>query len=273
VVKVLWRHTDAEHEADALRGWDGDGAVQLRDARDLDAETTALLIERCQPGTTLRSLPEPEQDLVTAGLLPRLWRELPAGHQFRPLKAMCERWADEFDEKRDATGSALDPGLVREAMALFRELPLSAEREMLAVHRPARLRHIGRRGRAVAGDRSEPLRGDPTYDALQQMLNRKRLYADPQSLVHRMADCSSSIATACGCGCSPAVPESLRAGLVLPKSPFAANGHRNLSSLLTPAIRIHRAPLESAGLMRDLKGSMHHPGPLEGCHTGEGVSR
>jgi streptomycin 6-kinase len=131
VVKVLWRHTDSEHEGDALRVWDGDGAVQLLAARDLDAETTALLIERCQPGTTLRSLPEREQDLVIAGLLPRLWRHLPAGHQFRPLKTMCDLWADEFDEKRDATERALDPGLVREAMALFRELPVSAEREVL----------------------------------------------------------------------------------------------------------------------------------------------
>ena len=29
VVKVLWRHPEAEHEADGLRIWDGDGAVVL----------------------------------------------------------------------------------------------------------------------------------------------------------------------------------------------------------------------------------------------------
>ena len=32
-----------------------------------------MLIELCQPGTTLRDLPEPEQDVVIAGLLRRLW--------------------------------------------------------------------------------------------------------------------------------------------------------------------------------------------------------
>ncbi len=29
VLKVAWRHPEAEHEADGLREWDGDGAVRL----------------------------------------------------------------------------------------------------------------------------------------------------------------------------------------------------------------------------------------------------
>ena len=33
-----------------------------------------MLLERCEPGTLLRELPEPEQDVVLAGLLRRLWR-------------------------------------------------------------------------------------------------------------------------------------------------------------------------------------------------------
>ena len=33
-----------------------------------------MLLERCEPGTLLRALPEPEQDVVLAGLLRRLWR-------------------------------------------------------------------------------------------------------------------------------------------------------------------------------------------------------
>jgi streptomycin 6-kinase len=125
---------------------------------------------------------------VTAGLLPRLWRELPAGHQFRPLKAMCERWADEFDEKRDATGSALDPGLVREAMALFRELPLSAEREVLLCTDLHAGNVLGAAREPWLAIDPNPYVGDPTYDTLQHMLNCERLYADPRRLVRRMAD-------------------------------------------------------------------------------------
>ncbi len=48
VVKVLWRHPEAEHEADALRAWDGDGAVWLHAAAEVDSETIALLVERCR---------------------------------------------------------------------------------------------------------------------------------------------------------------------------------------------------------------------------------
>src|SRR4051812_28021370 len=48
VLKVLWRHAESIHEADALRAWDGDGAVRLHAVVDYD-DTTAMLIERCVP--------------------------------------------------------------------------------------------------------------------------------------------------------------------------------------------------------------------------------
>lgn len=188
VIKLLWRHSEAEHEADALRAWAGDGAVRLYGATEVDAETTALLLERCRPGTTLEALPEPEQDVVVAGLLKRLWSEPPADRPFRPLKAMCEMWAKGFEEKSGAGGSVLDPGLVQDAVALFRALPGDAEREVLLctdLHA----------GNVLAAEREpwlvidpKPYLGDPHYDALQHMLNCARLEADPRGLAHRMAD-------------------------------------------------------------------------------------
>src|SRR6185295_9634289 len=54
VLKAGWRHTEATHEADGLRLWNGDGTVILHDAVTFD-ETSALLLERCVPGTTLSS--------------------------------------------------------------------------------------------------------------------------------------------------------------------------------------------------------------------------
>ena len=73
VLKVGWRHSEAEHEADGLRAWDGDGAIVVH-ASDVVDDSVALLLERCSPGTSLGDQPEPEQDLVISGLLRRLWR-------------------------------------------------------------------------------------------------------------------------------------------------------------------------------------------------------
>ena len=68
-------------------------------------------------------LAEPEQDEVVAGLLTRLWREPPAGHPFRALADMCDWWADEFENDLAAEPDALDPGLARVGIELFRGLP------------------------------------------------------------------------------------------------------------------------------------------------------
>jgi len=192
VVKVLWRHPEAEGEVDGLSAWDGSGAVRLHAALEVDSDTTALLLERCRPGTALTTLSEADQDLVVAGLLQRLWIEPPAGHQFRPLCTMCDLWADEFEEKTAGSanvGPKLDPGLVREGIALFRELPGNAERKVLLctdLHA----------ANVLAAEREpwlvidpKPYVGDPTYDALQHVLNCDvRLHADPQGLARRMAD-------------------------------------------------------------------------------------
>ena len=53
-LKVGWRHREAEHEADALRLWDGDGTVRCFATRALE-HTTALLLERCVPGAGSRT--------------------------------------------------------------------------------------------------------------------------------------------------------------------------------------------------------------------------
>src|SRR5262249_28000092 len=59
-LKVGWRHREAEHEADALRVYDGDGAIRcFAESRDRP-DTTALLLERCEPGRQLKwDVPEP----------------------------------------------------------------------------------------------------------------------------------------------------------------------------------------------------------------------
>src|ERR1700687_5465629 len=44
VLKVGLRHTEAAHEADGLREWDGRGAVRIYATAEFD-DTTALLLE------------------------------------------------------------------------------------------------------------------------------------------------------------------------------------------------------------------------------------
>jgi streptomycin 6-kinase len=188
VLKVVCRHTEAAHEADGLREWDGDGAVRLYAVQEFD-DTVALLLERCVPGTTLTCRPEPEQDMVIAGLLPRLWREPAPGHRFRPLQVMCDEWAAEFEQKAANGRATLDPGLAREGIKLFRRLPGTAARHVL-------LSTDLHAGNVLAAQREpwllidpKPYLGDPTYDVLQHILNcDDRLRADPGALAQRMAD-------------------------------------------------------------------------------------
>jgi streptomycin 6-kinase len=190
ILKIGWRHDEAIHEPDGLRAWDGDGAVRLLDALVSD-HTTALLLESCEPGWTLKkSLSPLDQDMIVAGLLHRLWIEPAAGHPFRPLQAMCDWWADEYEEKyaAESRGPRLDPGLSRTGVELFRSLPGTAKRSVLLftdLHPDNVL--AAAREPWLAID-PKPYVGDPTYDPLQHMLNfPNRLAADPVGFVLRMA--------------------------------------------------------------------------------------
>lgn len=189
VLKVGWRHTEAVHEADALRVWDGRGAVIVHDADTFD-RTSALLLERCVPGVALSLLAtEHEQDLVLAELLPRLWQEPACGQPFRSLELMCAQWADEFEEKRAVAPDSIDPGLARDGMELFRGLPATSDRRVLLctdLHAENIL--AAEREPWLAID-PKPYVGDPTYDALQHMLCcDARLFSDPVGMVRRLAD-------------------------------------------------------------------------------------
>ena len=188
VLKVMWRHPEADHEADGLRVWAGNGAVRLQDAAELD-NTIVLLLERARPGGPLADQPEERQDEVIAALLPRLWVAAPEGHRFRPLAQMCDQWAEQFEQKRSAAQMKVDSGLAAEGIALFRSLPRSAERTVVLctdLHA----------GNVLASQREpwlvidpKPYVGDPTYDVLQHLLNcPRRLHEDALGLIAKFAD-------------------------------------------------------------------------------------
>ena len=109
-------HAEADHEADALELWAGNGAVRLL-ARD-DARR-ALLIERCRPGTRLRDVRVDETEVI-ADLLPRLQLELPNAHPFRALAEEADSWADEVPRRYAQAGSPFERALLERALDVYR---------------------------------------------------------------------------------------------------------------------------------------------------------
>jgi streptomycin 6-kinase len=88
-LKIEWPHREATHEADALRFWNGDGSVLLL---EWDPEDFAFLLERCEPGSSLKDLAQDDALDVTADICRRLWR--PAGEPFTTLADEAAWWAD-----------------------------------------------------------------------------------------------------------------------------------------------------------------------------------
>jgi streptomycin 6-kinase len=189
-LKVGWRHREAEHEADALRFWNGDGAVHCVASRSM-ADTTALLLERCVPGTQLKCcLPERDQDEVIAQLLHRLWgRRPPDGHPFGALQDMCDQWADSVELALELDSHGTDSELARAGAAMLRELARTADRAVLLctdLHAENVL--AAQREPWLVID-PKPFIGDPAFDPVQHMLNcDRRLATDPVGLANRMAE-------------------------------------------------------------------------------------
>jgi streptomycin 6-kinase len=183
VLKLGMPHVEGQHEIEGLRFWNGDPTVRLLDADD---DRGAMLLERCEPGTALRTAPEPEQDVVIAGLLRRLWRPVAAAHRFSALSVMVGHWRDETLAQADRWR---DAGLVREGLRVFDELPHSAPAQVLLatdLHAGNVLR--ARREPWLVID-PKPFVGDPAYDATQHLRNcHSRLRADPDGTIRRFAD-------------------------------------------------------------------------------------
>lgn len=183
VLKIGMPHMEGMHEIEGLRFWNGDATARLLLA---DETLGAMLLERCEPGTPLREVPESEQDAVAASLLRRLWRSPSQPHPFRPLSALLQYWSEETIR---AINCWPDPGLVREGLQLFRELPQSAPSEVLL----ATDLHAGNILRAQREPwlviDPKPFVGDPACDATQHLFNcATRLRSDPKGLIGRFAE-------------------------------------------------------------------------------------
>jgi len=128
VLKLIYPHREAEHEAAALEAWRGDGAVELL---AYDEARSAMLLERCEPGTLL-AYADPDTALdVLVGLLPRLWK--PAGAPFHLLADEVEVWLDEIPREWERTGRPCGRALVDETLDLLRALS-GSQGELVLLH-------------------------------------------------------------------------------------------------------------------------------------------
>lgn len=183
VIKISMPHFEAEHEMQALRFWSGYPTVRLLEA---DADLGAMLLERCNPGTSLRCVSEREQDRIIAKLLRSLWRVPPTPNEFRPLSLMVDHWCS---ETRADSARWLDATLVEEGLRVFEELADSHDHRVL-------LATDLHSGNVLRAEREpwlvidpKPFIGDPAYDATQHLLNcMARIHADPQRTVARFAE-------------------------------------------------------------------------------------
>lgn len=188
VLKVTWPHPEAAQEIEALRFWQGEGAVLAYEESRLEGGWLAL-IERCRPGLELRERPEEEQDVVLTGLLRRLWRVPGDGWSFRPLAEMCEEWASQYETRPAGSRAVLDPAIAAEGISLMRELPRQQGNEVLLctdLHA----------GNVLAAKRQpwlvidpKPHLGDPAYDVVQHLLNcTARMAREPEATISRLSD-------------------------------------------------------------------------------------
>ena len=183
VLKLGMPHMEGAHELQGLCFWDGDPTVRLLAA---DADLNAMLLESCEPGSALRRLSEPEQDVVIARLLRRLWRRPVAPHPFRPLSAMTAYWAE---ETMAAAPSWPDATLIREGLRLFDELSRPSFDDVLLITDL----HAGN---VLSAQREpwlvidpKPFVGDRAYDATQHLFNcQDRLLVDPEATIRRFAE-------------------------------------------------------------------------------------
>ncbi|HEX2722510.1 MAG TPA: aminoglycoside phosphotransferase family protein [Gemmatimonadaceae bacterium] len=182
VLKVGMPHMEGEDEIAALRFLDGQPTVRLIES---DEQYNAMLLERCDPGSSLRSVFQPDQDVVIAGLLKKFWRAA-SGGPFRSLSTLIAHWTRETREDESRWHQR---GLVAEGLAVLDHLSESSGSDtLLATDLHAGNVLKAKREPWLVID-PKPFVGDTAFDATQHLLNcRSRLRTDAAGTIHRFAD-------------------------------------------------------------------------------------
>jgi streptomycin 6-kinase len=163
VLKVqLPDDTESLQEAEALRFWDGRGAVRLLAH---DPVSRSLLIERCVPGTPLGNVYGDAVIEIAAAAMRRLWRAPSADVPWRRLEDVAARWSDELPARYVQHGRPFERRLLDEALDAVRTLGPTQE-DVVLCHQDLHGGNILRAEREpwLAID-AKPIVAEPAYDA------------------------------------------------------------------------------------------------------------
>ncbi len=128
VLKLIYPHRESEHEAEALALWNGEGAVRLLER---DEGRSAMVIERCEPGTRLAEIDADEALDVLIGLSQRLWKT--AGEPFHTLADEAAWWAEYLPREWERAGRPLERSLLDAATDALLQLS-SSQGEPVLLH-------------------------------------------------------------------------------------------------------------------------------------------
>jgi streptomycin 6-kinase len=178
VLKIGFPEPESAGEPDALAAWDGRGAVKLL-ARD--EARSALLVERCMPGTQLWAEPDEERaNEIAACVLRRIWRAPGADHSFRLLTDIAAEWEESISAAWDRLGHPFERPLLDRALDALRDLR-SSQPEVVILHQDFH------GGNLLAAEREpwlaidpKPLVGERAFDAASLLRDRRaELARDP----------------------------------------------------------------------------------------------
>jgi streptomycin 6-kinase len=126
VLKLQFPHAESEHEAEALRRWNGQGAVRLL---AYEPKYHALLMEKCDPGDPLSGIPPGEALETLIEILPRLW--VAADEPFVSLREESRKWADQLPSSWERAGRPFERDLLDSALQAIHSLRVSQGPQVL----------------------------------------------------------------------------------------------------------------------------------------------
>jgi streptomycin 6-kinase len=158
VLKLQYPHDESEHEAEALRIWDGDGAIRLIDRWP---GHHALLLECCDPGHHLSTIDSDSALGIMVGLVERL--SVSAGGPFTRLADEARGWAERLPGRWNAAGRPFDRRLIDAAVEFLGSLAGDETPDVL-LHQDLHGDNVLAAGREpwLAID-PKPLVGDPAF--------------------------------------------------------------------------------------------------------------
>jgi streptomycin 6-kinase len=187
VVKLIYPHHESDHEAEALRVWEGDGAVRLLDH---DEGRSAMLLERCEPGALLARENQDDALDVFIGLLPRLWK--PAAEPFRPLADEAQMWIEHLPDEWEEAGRLFEKSVLATAIEALQALS-STQGEQVLLHQDLHADNVlsAQREPWLAID-PKPLVGEREF-AVAPIVRDSELGHSKRDVLHRLDRLTSEL--------------------------------------------------------------------------------